>query len=315
MMNISTELTKEDLLGQVFCNSKYAIKYPLYHDRDLDENGVLIYKIPYGNHFRYYPVHLARYGLGNLEKYVETNDKQYYNAFLAQADWLFDNLIEKNNFAVWDLDYTVPFYEIDHVPWRHGLGQVLGMMVLLKASQFNQERDYLKKAELVLNSFDATIEDGGVKNIDKDDNVWFEEYALNPPPHVLNGFITILFGLHEFHRETKHDLAIKLFNKGVSTLEENIESFDANYWSYYDLLRKVPATMSYHKMHVWQLDLIFDLTGIELFKEKSKRWQSFYNKKVNKIRAKMMRNVFFLKKYGITGSVKRFNERREWKKS
>jgi len=314
-MSISVELSKEDLLGKVFCNSTYAIKYPSYPDRDLDENGVLTYKIPYGNRFRYYPVHLARYGLGNLEKYLETNEKQYYNAFSSQADWLFENLVEKNNFGVWELDYTVPFYDIDHVPWRHGLGQVLGMIVLLKASQLNQDRDYLKKAELVLHSFNATIEEGGVKNIDRENNVWFEEYALNPPPHVLNGFITILFGLHEFHRVTKQDLAIKLLNQGVSTLEKNIESFDANYWSYYDLLRKVPATMSYHKMHVWQLDLISDLTGIELFKEKSKRWQYLYNKKMNKMRAKLMRNVFFLKKYGVRGSIKRVKKKREWKKS
>ena len=313
-MNISVELTKENLLGEVFCNSTYAIKYPTFADRDLDENGVLIYKIPYGSEFRYYPVHMARYGLGNLEKFLETNDKKYYDAFNAQANWLYENLIEKDDFGVWELDYSVPFYNIDHIPWVHGLGQVLGMMVLLKTFQFNQNKDFLNKSMLVLNSFNVKIEEGGVKNIDKNSNIWFEEYALNPSPHVLNGFITILFGLHEFHRVTNNNLALKLFKDGVSTLEKNIEEFDANYWSYYDLLRRVPATMSYHKMHIWQLALISQLTNIELFNEKSIRWKSMYDKKINKIRAKMMRNYFFLKKYGFTGSINRFKKRRTWKK-
>ena len=313
-MNHSFELSKKDLLGQVFCNSTYAVEYPDYDDRELDENGVLIYKIPYGTRFRYYPVHLARYGLGNLEMYVETHDKKYYDAFESQAKWLFDNLVEKNGFAVWELDYTVPFYEIDHVPWSHGLGQILGMMVLLKFFQLNQDSRYLEKAEMVLHSFDAFIDEGGVKSVDES-GVWFEEYALNPPPHVLNGFITILFGLFEYHRVTENDLAKRLFDKGVETLEKNIEKFDAKYWSYYDLLRRVPATMSYHRMHVWQLELLAQITGIEVFEKTSKVWQSLYDKKTNRIRAKLMRYMFFLRNYAFIGSVKRSNNRREWKKT
>ena len=303
-----------DLLGITFKGSKTAINYTDRPTIELDEKGVLVYKIPYTKHYDYYPIFMARYGLGNLELFLETGEQRYRQVFMAQVKWLCDNITRGKTCAVWQHQYTLPFYEFT-TPWVHGLGQALGMTALLKAYQLTKKKSYLQLAEQVLLSFDVAISQGGVQYIDEAGDVWFEEYAILPPPHVLNGFITILFGLHEFHRVTHHEKARQLWEKGLTTIIKHIEEFDMGYWSFYDILRMIPATENYHKMHVWQLGVLHQLTGDVIFQRYAQRWEVYASKQTNIKHAFLKRGLVHLQRYGLLGSLQRYRRRKQWEKN
>ena len=305
---------EEDLLGIAFRGSKNdTVNYLKRSTIKLDKNGVLIYKIPYTDKFDYYPIFMARYSIGSLELYLDTNDEKYKKEFFTQTDWLLKNLVIKDKYAIWEHDYKLPFYDFK-IPWVHGLGQGLGMISLLKVYQITGNKDYLKASEKVFNSFEVDISKGGVKYVDDNKNIWLEEYALSPPPHVLNGFITILFGIHEFHKVTKNEKAKKLWNEGLKTIKKNLEKYDAGYWSIYDLLRKYPSTKSYHSLHVRQLKILHKLTGEKIFLDYAKIWEKYMNKWINKKHANINRGLLHLKRYGIRDSMKRYIDRKKWQK-
>jgi len=315
MSETKSEVSNNDILGDLFRGSKHSLKYIEKKTFKYDKNGVLLKKIPYTNNFDYYPVHIARFALGNLECYLEKKDKRYKKIFFDQVNWLFKNLVYKDDFAVWEHHYTLPYYKFNKIPWTHGLGQGLGMIVLLKAYQITEEKKYLDAVMKTLHSFNIDIDKEGVRFMDEEKNIWLEEYAIYPPPHVLNGFITILFCVNEIYRSTKDKNALELWNQGLKTVKKKLECYDAGYWSYYDLLRKVPSKENYHRMHVRQLKQLYKLTGFQLFKNKSVKWQSLYNKKINHLRVKAMRNIYFVKNYGFIGSIKRLNEINNYKKN
>ena len=144
------------------------------------------------------------------------------------------------------------------------------------------------------------------------DNIWLEEYALLPPPHVLNGFITILFGIHEFHKVTGNKKALTLWNEGIKTIKTNLEKYEAGHWSIYDLLRKYPSTNNYHKLHIWQLKTLYELTNEKMFLDYSKKWEKYNNKLFNKKYAGFQRGLLYLKRYGFIDSYNRYVKRKKW---
>jgi len=302
----------EDLLGITFRGSKKeTVYYTKRNTIKLNENGLLIYKIPYTDKWDYYPIFMARYSIGNLELFLDEGDEKYKEVFLKQTNWLYKNLTYKDDFAIWEHNYTLPYYDFK-TPWTHGLAQGLGMTALLKNYQITDNKDFLKASEKVFNSFNTDISKGGVKYVDEKGNIWLEEYALLPPPHVLNGFITILFGIHEFHKVTGNKKALKLWNDGIKTIKTNLEKYEAGYWSIYDLLRRYPSTKNYHKLHIWQLKTLYDLTNEKMFLKYSKKWEKYNNSILNKKHASFQRGLLHLKRYGIFDSYNRYVKRKKW---
>ena len=308
------EINGKNILGEMFKGSKNALRWVDEVTKSLDKNGILIYKIPYTNRFDYYPTFIARFALGNLEMYLETKEDVYRKNFFRQVNWLLKNLKEKKDYCVWEHYYRVPYYSFNRVPWVHGLAQGLGMTVFLKAYQLTEKDEFLNVAKKIFNSFEIDIEDGGIRYIDEDGNMWLEEYAILPPPHVLNGFITILFSVREFYHMTKNKTAFEIWKKGLKTLKINLRRYDIGYWSIYDLLNRYPAPLKYHIMHVQQLEILYKITGEKIFKNYGLKWKQHVLCKKNKVKAKFNRGKILLQKYGVTGSVVRYIQRKKWER-
>jgi len=190
---------------------------------DIDDKGVLTIKIPYTEQWDYYSLFIARHAQRNLRKYRETGDEEFEDIFLTQVDFLCDELVDKDGFAVWEHDYSLPWYDFDEKPWVLGLGQAIGMLALLEAHEHTGKSDYLRLAKKVFRSFDVEMNEGGVKYVDEEGYTWFEEYAIKPPPHVLNGFITILQSIDEFYEYTENEKALPLWEEGMETLRDNAQ--------------------------------------------------------------------------------------------
>ncbi len=304
----------EERLGKYHIEMKYNTNRPTISTYKLDKKGVLIYKIPYTNSFDYYPVSITLYALGNFEMHLDTNNDKYIDNFLKQVDWLVNNISIKDDFGVWEHKFVIPYYNFNRVPWVHGMAQGLAISSLLRAYQLTSNKVYLETAEKAYGAFQKDINDGGVRYIDKEGNAWLEEYAIQPPPHILNGFIFALFGVYDFYRVTKNNNALALWNKGINTLEKNLFRYNTKYWSLYNLLQKYPATKKYHNLHIKQLNVLYEMTSRKIFKNYALKWNSYGERKLNLIRGKTRRGMIHLRRHGLIDCIKQYRLKEKWMK-
>ena len=94
-------------------------------------------------------------------------------------------------------------------------------------------------------------------------DLWFEEYIVSPPTHILNGFIWALWGVYDYFLATQDDVAHDLCARGVRTLQHNLDSYDLGFWSLYEQSgTRLPMVASrfYHRLHIVQLRVMHHLT-------------------------------------------------------
>ena len=304
---------KKEELGRYYIDMRKHAERQKNPIHKLDEKGILLFKIPYTSNFDYYPVSISLYALGNFEMYLQTEKSHYKNIFLNQVNWLVNNIKIKSRYlGIWEHNFILPYYDNFKTPWVHGMAQGLGISVLLRAYNLTNEKKYLKTAEQAYMSFETDIEEGGVRFVDDENNIWFEEYAIMPPPHILNGFIFALFGIYDLYRSTRNKKLLNLFEKGLQTLEKNLEKYDLGYWSLYNLVQKQPSTKEYHMLHIDQLNALYKISKRTLFKEYADRWDTYLHNPLNKFKVLFTRNISYVHKYGLKDSIRIYSEKRRW---
>jgi len=247
---------------------------------------------------QYNPIAIAQYALGHYNLYFNTKRNCHLDVFLKQADWLVEN-IKGNEFGVpvWLHNFDWEYKEILRNPWYSGLAQGIGISVLVRAYNTTKDGKYLDTADKAYLAFENDINKGGVIHWDKKGSPWIEEYILSPPTHILNGFIWALWGVYDYLLLLKEKNARKLWDNCLETLKKNLEKFDIGYWSLYDLSQtkiKNLASPFYHKLHIVQLEVLYRLSKIEIFKEFSQKWERYLNFKFNRSRAYFNKAIFKL---------------------
>jgi len=287
------DLAKYDELDQYYMSFHRKAEY----QGSYDKKGIpqLNYQGDIG--IQYNPIAIAQWSLGNYNLWKKNNSQDCYKKFIKGADWLHNNLnLNNENIYVWQHHFNWVYKENLINPWHSGLAQGQGLSVLVRAYQISQNQKYLESAKKAYQSFLIDTSKGGVTFTDKDDNVWIEEYIMKKSPtHILNGFIWGLWGVYDYWLLTKDDSVKKLFNRYIKTVLNNVEKYDIGYWSLYELSNlkiKMRASIFYHKLHIVQLQILFNMTGIEDFKNVSEKWNNYLNKKFNVFKATIMKVLF-----------------------
>ncbi len=231
----------------------------------------------------YYPISIGQYGLAIWHTYLQTKSEQDKKRFLAIADWFYENHIEDQRLgAYWLTDVDKPAYRIKK-PWKSAFSQARAINILLRAFQLTGQDRYRQLAEQALNPFQLAVKEGGVTTFLKE-GPFYEEYpSPDTPVLVLNGMIFSLCGIYDFLRVYPgHALAQKIYDDGVATLVNILPRYDMGFWSKYSLCEANfhpavdPATIGYHHLHIIQLELMYRLTKIEIFKEYCLRWKAYH---------------------------------------
>lgn len=184
----------------------------------------------------YHPTFIAARCIGYFGGYVQTEEQVYSDIVISHADWLVDNQqTTAQGFGVWTLDFSNEIFGAQS-PWLSAMTQGRAISCLLRANQIQHNPKYLAAAKSALAAFDYGIDEGGVTYRDSAGNAWYEEVAVLPPAHILNGFIFAMFGLYDYYRVTEEAHALALFNAGVDTLLKNLDLYDTGGVSRYDLL-------------------------------------------------------------------------------
>jgi len=254
-----------------------------------DYTGIPILDYQGGIGRQYNPIAVAQYGLGNYNRFLQFADPTRRRKFLTAADWLADNLESNSDgVQVWnhhfDWEYRTPL----KAPWYSALAQGQGLSLLVRAHQVTGLQKYERSAGRAFEAFLATTQQGGVTEIDQAGDVWFEEAVVEPPTHILNGFIWAAWGVHDFFLHTAEPSARRLFDSAVRTLKRNLHRFDCGYWSLYELSGtrlKMLASPFYHRLHQVQLEVMHRLTGESVFADYAARWTGYERNPVKRAAA------------------------------
>ena len=95
-----------------------------------------------------------------------------------------------------------------------------GFRLLLRAHARAGGEKYRDAAEKAFVSLTRPIAEGGVLFEDDQKNLWIEEYLVDPPTHILNGFIWALWGVFDYWLARADASAKRIFDRGVETLAQ-----------------------------------------------------------------------------------------------
>ena len=247
------------------------------------------------------PIAIAQYGLANYNRWAIDADEGRREKFVRVADWLRDSLRDNSHgIPVWMHDFDWEYRATLKAPWYSGLAQGQGISLLVRAAEATGERSYFRAAERAFEAFTRDVAQGGVIYHDPQGDAWIEEYLVDPPTHILNGFIWGLWGVLDYAVATGNTEALRLYDACRKTLRKNLSKYDTGYWSLYEqsgVAMPMLASSFYHRLHIVQLRVMHLLTGDGLFQEVAERWHSYAARRLNRARAFLHKSVFKLCHY------------------
>ena len=247
---------------------------------------------------QYNPIAVAQWGLGNFNLFRSAKNPEARTKFLLASDWLCQSL-EPNAHGVhvWNHYFDWEYRKTLEAPWYSGLAQGQGISLLVRAHAETGDTKYSKSAALAFRSFFSDTNSGGVAFRDDAGDLWFEEYILAPPTHILNGFIWAAWGVYDYFLATGDSEARNLFAGAVETLRKNLDRYDLGFWSRYELSgTRLPMIASpfYHRLHITQLRLMHKITGDNLFSRYAERWERYARSASKRTRALCYKGAFKL---------------------
>ena len=250
---------------------------------------------------QYNPIAIAQYGLGNYNLFRRSADPERRRKFFVAADWLCSHLEQNpHGLAVWNHQFDWEYRDTLRAPWYSALAQGQGISVLVRAHKESGDPAYLDAAQRALACFHVAMKDGGVAFTDESGDLWFEEYIVSPPTHILNGFIWAAWGIYDYFVATKDASAHELFSRSVRTLLHNLDRYDLGFWSLYEQSgTRLPMVASpfYHQLHIVQLRVMHRLTGEATFARVADRWESYTRSRGKRTRALCYKSAFKLYYY------------------
>lgn len=241
----------------------------------LDQAGIP-YNAPFaGNPACYQPTTIAQYALARWNAYLRTGEVEHMQAFMSQANWFVEHEVRfEDSVSGWPLTQDIPAFYASG-PWLSGLTQGNALSVLVRAYQLTGNDDFLAVARRAIRTFERDIADGGVAVTIGEGGIFFEEVAVYPAAHILNGFLFGLFGLYDYISVIPDERIASLIERSLTTLHSLIDAFDLGYWSRYDLLKRHHATHFYHDLHIVQIKALVRYSGCKHCAAKAAQWEQY----------------------------------------
>ena len=251
----------------------YAGRYDAAGIPMLDYHGVI--------GLQYNPIAIAQWGLANYNRFCETSDEARWQKTLMAADWLAANLEQNaHGLWVWNHHFEWEYRDTLKAPWYSGLAQGQGVSLLLRAHAHAHSEDekYQRAAEKAFVALTRPIAEGGVLFEDEEKNLWIEEYLVDPPTHILNGFLWAIWGVRDYAVASDTRAAWALLRACGRTLQRNLPAFDCGFWSLYEQSgTRLPMLASpfYHGLHVNQLGITARLLDQPELLDWAERWRGY----------------------------------------
>ena len=251
------------------------------NDCEMDKYGIPI-NIRVDGKVIYFPIAIFQYGLGAYDLYLQTGEKKYKEKFLNMVNWAIKNQREDGSWNTFGM-ISSEYRDIS------AMGQGEGASLLSRAYIEENNEIYLKAAIKAIDLMVSDIDSNGTCRYE-DDYIILEEYVKNNKIGVLNGAIFATFALIDVNIILENQRYKSLLEKSIKFLKENINLYDSGYWSKYDQNNNI-ASPFYHKLHIEQLDVLYDITGEEIFMIYRDKWKKYQANKINYYRAFLVKAI------------------------
>ena len=213
----------------------------------------------------YFSIGIFQYGLAAYDLFLKTGDKTYKNKLIACADWAVENQQEDGGWV------TFAYKDPDHPYSSMAQGEAISM--LIRAHIVTKDERYMSAAHKAKKFMLSPINEGGTAEHSANGVLLYED---TNNPVILNGWIFSLWGLYDYCKYAKDENAQEELEETLSALKKYLPRFDIKYWSKYEDGKRIAAPF-YHKLHIAQLNVMYDLFGDEIYKEYADRWEKYQN--------------------------------------
>lgn len=210
----------------------------------------------------YFSIGIFQYGLAAYDLLLKTGEDLYKKKLLACADWAVENQKEEGGWV------TFAYKNAEH-PYS-SMAQGEGISMLIRAHTVTQDDRYMQAARKAKDFMLKPISEGGTTEYRKDDVLLYED---TDNPIILNGWIFSLWGLYDYSKYTKEKEAAAALAATLKSLKKKLSDFDMKYWSRYEDGKRISSPF-YHKLHIAQLKVMYDLFGDEVYKEYADKWDA-----------------------------------------
>ncbi|PWB39693.1 MAG: hypothetical protein C3F19_14605 [Rhodocyclales bacterium] len=248
------------------------IREGCYGQPPFDAQGMI--RMFYNGAYVEHPGVVALYALNHFHALLQKPSEDGHRAeFLKAARWLQQRLvIGPDGIGRWFYPFECPSRPTMAAPWFSCFSQSLDLSILMRAHQLSPDEGFDRNLDRAAQLFWTDMQNGGVRHVD-DGLVFLEEYPEEPASHVLNGFITGLFGLHEYYRFSGDRRAIELFWHGAETVKLAVARYEAPDGLRYDLLNQFVVNTDYYYFIVQQFLALYQITGDRFFKSYARKLQ------------------------------------------
>ncbi len=215
----------------------------------------------------YFSIAIFQYGLAAYDLYLlsDKKDSSMIKKVQACANWAVDN--QQKDGAWVTFAYETPEY-----PYS-AMAQGEGVSLLLRAYIATDDKRYLNAAHKACKFMLLPFEEGGPTKYEGN-NVYL--YECPKDPLILNGWIFSIWGLMDYCKMVEDAAVNEVLKRTLTTLEKKLPDFNLRYWSMYEDGKRISSPF-YHKLHVAQLNVMYDLTGKKVYKTYADKWQRYDN--------------------------------------
>lgn len=218
------------------------------------------------------PVTVIQLALGTLQ----LRDPEQLPLVTAVIEWL-ERSADDRGLLVYrfPMPHTFPL----EAPWYSSLAQGEAASLLVRAAQILGRVHLLELADRLV---EPLLKTESPLVVPTPEGPVLQEYPTDPPAHVLNGWITSLFGLYDVAHAPRAEAptqqkAAEAFNAGTATLAARLHLYRTPLgWSRYDLyphpLVNI-ASVAYHRLHIAQLRVLSSLAKPATFAATADEWE------------------------------------------
>lgn len=229
-----------------------------------DDPNILVpqYNVDTGEEI-YFSIGIFQYGLAAYDLYLTTHDEVYKNKMIACAEWAVENQQDDGGWKTFA-------YNKPNAPYS-SMAQGEGISLLIRAAIATNDKRYSEAAEKAKEFMLKPISEGGTAEYIGQAVIFYED---TDNPVILNGWIFSLWGLYDYCKYKKDERVQEILKKTLETMKRKLPDFDTKYWSKYEDGKRICSPF-YHKLHIAQLRVMYDLFGDEIYKEYADKWEAY----------------------------------------
>lgn len=247
------------------------IEKGIYGQPPFDAENLL--RVFYNGEYVSHPGAAGLYALNAFHNMLAEPDTTLHKERFGQAaNWLKDKLeVDESGVGRWFYHFKAVGRDLP-TPWVSCFSQSIGLSILLRANQVFHSSGFDRAAKAAAQLFRVPIADGGILWMDNG-LVYLEEYPEATPSHVLNGFITGMFGLYEYHKITGEAWAKDLFLSCLNTIKLTLDKYETPHGLRYDLVNSSIVNADYYYFQIQQLLALHAITGDRFYRDRAERWR------------------------------------------